>query len=80
MGFQNIIKLLKFDKQNLDYRHLKLKPLRYMYMYGIWPDSKNKQGNMKLNTYSIFDCSFLAKSEIPCEQITWRHTLLGHSA
>ena len=29
MGFQNIIKLLKSDKENLNYRHLKLKPLRY---------------------------------------------------
>ncbi len=28
MGFQNIIKLLKLDKQNLNYRCLKLKPFR----------------------------------------------------
>ncbi len=29
MGFQNIIKLLKSDEQNLNYRHLKLKPLKF---------------------------------------------------
>ena len=29
MGFQNIIKLLKSDEQNLNYRHLKLKSLKY---------------------------------------------------
>ena len=29
VGFQNIIKLLKSDEQNLNYKHLKLKPLRY---------------------------------------------------
>ncbi len=28
MGFQNILKLLKSDRQNLNYRHSKLKPLR----------------------------------------------------
>ncbi len=33
MGFQNIIKLLKSDKQNLNYKLLKLKPLRYSTNY-----------------------------------------------
>ncbi len=32
MGFQNIIKLLKSDEQNLSYRGLKLNPLGYIYI------------------------------------------------
>ncbi len=33
MGFQNIIKLFKSNKQNLNYRHLKLKPFSHMYVF-----------------------------------------------
>ena len=32
MGFQNIIRLLKYDEQNLKYRHLELIDLLYTYV------------------------------------------------
>ncbi len=49
MGFQNIIKLLKPDKQNLNYRRLKVKPLRYIIRYIISEGGKPNHFKAFLN-------------------------------
>ena len=46
MGFQNIIKLLKSDEQNLSYKSLKLKTFRYIIIesYSIRRERRENNG------------------------------------
>ncbi len=52
MGFQNIIKLLKLDEQNLNYRHLKIKSL-YVHVRTVHTDIYNYITKIELCTQGI---------------------------
>ena len=60
MGFQNIIKLLKSGEQNLNYRRLKQKPLRYMmyvhvHIYKLWSSMIATCNTVTTHAYAYTD-------------------------